>query len=144
VRRAALLRRQADRVASTRFRRRQEAEIAYMDALLAAHGGDDETAREALDPYASLLEEQANPRKLEPVMEVLGLISLMAGEFAEAASFFERTDHRDSYNRWQLGRAYLGAGSAEAAATLFEGLARADLESVGFALVGVDATRRVP
>ncbi len=144
MRRAALLRRQADRVRSTRFRRRQEANITYMDALLAAHGGDDDGALSALDRYTSLLEEQANPRKLEPVMEVLGLISLMAGDFGEAASFFERTDLRDPYNRWQLGRAYLGAGDAEAAVTLFEGLARADPESVGFALVGLDATRRVP
>jgi tetratricopeptide (TPR) repeat protein len=144
VRRTALLRGQASRVASTRFNDRQEAKIAHMDGLLAAYGGDEDGARVALNRYASLLEGQANPRKLEPVMGVLGLISLMAGEFGEAASFFERTDLRDPYNRWQLGRAYMGAGNAEAAADLFDDLARADLESVGFALVGLDATRQVP
>jgi tetratricopeptide (TPR) repeat protein len=143
-RRAGLLRRQADRVGSTEFRRRQEAKIAYMNALLAAHEGDENGAEAEVERFGSLVAEQASYRKLEPVMEVLGLISLMAGEFGEAVSYFERTDLGDPYNRWQLGRAHLGTGDAETAAAIFQDLARADIESVGFALVGLDATRPGP
>jgi tetratricopeptide (TPR) repeat protein len=143
-RRARLARRQADRVASPEFRRRQEAGIAHLDALLAAHRGDENGARLQVERFESLVEELADPRKLERAMEVLGLISLAAGEFAEAVSHFERTDLRDPYNRWQLARAHLGGGNAETAAALFEDLARTDIESVGFALVGLDATRPFP
>jgi tetratricopeptide (TPR) repeat protein len=143
-RRAVLLRRQADRTESVSFGQRQEAAIAYMSAILAARRGDTDFAREEVERLIALVDEQSNPRKLEPAEEVLGLISLLAGEYQDAVSHLEGADLDQAYSRYLLGLAYTGIQDVDRAAALFEGLNRRNLGSVGFALVRPDATTGIP
>jgi Flp pilus assembly protein TadD len=142
--RAVLLRNQADRTESVAFSRSQETAIGYMTATIAARRGEAERAREEVDRLIALVEDEANPRKLEPAEAVLGLISLLEGEYQEAVTHFEQADLEDAYSRYLLGLSYQGIDDVERGAELFQALKRQNLGSVEFALVRPDATRGVP
>ncbi len=133
---------QADKVGTDQFRRGQEANIAYFDGILAARKGDYTTATMKVDEYAALVEPDANPRKMEPVHEMRGLISLLQGDYAEAVSHFEQGNLDNLYTQYQLALAHEGAGNTTEARQLFGEIADNNFNSVAFALVRQEAMQK--
>ena len=140
--RTNLMMARADEVGTDEFRRGQEANIAYFDGILAARKGDYTTATMKVDECAALVEPDANPRKMEPVHEMRGLISLLQGDYAEAVSHFEQGNPDNLYTKYNLALAHEGAGNTTEARQLFGELADNNFNSVGFALVRQEAMQK--
>ena len=94
------------------------------------------------DECAALVEPNPNPRKMEPVHEMRGVISLLQGDYAEAVSHFEQGNPDNLYTKYQLALAHEGAGNATEARQLFGELADNNFNSVAFALVRQEAMQK--
>lgn len=124
-------------------RRLQEAACHQWDGLLVAYRGDTEAAAEHADAIAALVENDDNPRKLEPVHYVLGMSALQAGDYAKAAEHLRQADHANNmFIRYHLALAEDALGDGEQAKKKFAEVARFNFNSVGFALIGRDAKAR--
>ena len=143
ARRSELMMIDAETVGTDAFRRAQEANIAYWDGMLAARRGDFETAAAKADESARLVEPDPNPRKMEPVHEMRGVIALEQGNFAEAIVHMEQGDLTDIYSKYLLASAHEGAGNTEEAQALFKEVAEWNFNSVGFALVRQEAMEKL-
>ena len=140
--RSALMMEQAERVGTDEFRRGQEASIAYFEGVLAARRGDYETASAKAQEFMSLMAPDNNPRKNEPAHDLLGLISLLQGNHAQAVANFEQADPNNVYTTYHLAVAHEGAGNSEDAKKLFRELAVYNFNAVGFALVRKDVIEK--
>jgi len=140
--RTPLMMQQADEVGSAAFRRGQEANVAYFDAWLAARKGDYAAARRATDRVATLVAPDANPRKLEPMHELMGYIALYQGHFQEAATHFAQGNLDDPYIKYQYAVALDGAGEKDKAKQLVREVAVYNFNSVGYALIRKDAQQK--
>jgi tetratricopeptide (TPR) repeat protein len=133
----------AETVGTAEFRRGQEANIAYWDGMLAARRGDFETAAAKADECARLVEPDANPRKMEPVHEMQGVIALEQENWAEAILHLEQGNLTNMYTKYLLALAHEGAGDAEQAQALFKEVAESNFNFVGFALVRQEAMEKL-
>ena len=140
--RTALLMMQADEVGRDEFRRGQEANAAYFEGILAARKGDYAPATAKAQEFATLVEPDANPRKLEPMHEMMGMITLLQGEHAEAVEHFQQGNLNNPYIKYQLALAHEGAGNTEQAKELFGVLADYNFNNIAFALVRAEAAEK--
>ena len=136
---APLMMEQADEVGTDEFRRGQMATIAYFEGMLAARSGDYETAAAKADEFMEHIEPDANPRKNEPAHEVMGLSSLLQGNYEEAVEHYEQTNPGDVYAKYHLGLAYEGAGRTEEAQAIFDEVANNNFNFAGYALIRKEA-----
>ncbi len=133
--RSALLIDNANTVGTSEFRRGQEANIAYWAGQLAARGGDFGEAVRLADENATLLEQDNNPRKLEPYHDLLGLVNLLQGNYDTAIEHYKQANLNVMYIRYHLGLAYEGAGDVAQANKIFREVSEFNFNTVGFALV---------
>jgi tetratricopeptide (TPR) repeat protein len=113
------------------------------EGLLAAYQGNGEAAEGAASEIATIVADDDNPRKMEPVHRVRGTAALKAGDFETAATELGEADHANNmYIRYQLAEALAGAGRGEEAQPLYQQVADFNFNSVGFALVGDDAEQK--
>ncbi len=137
-----LLMQQADEAGNPAFRRGQQAIIAYLEGWSAARRGDYAAAQQQADRIKALLEPDANPRKLEPMHQLLGFIALYQGKYSQAAEHFRSGNPFDPYVKYQLALATEGAGDAAGARKLFREVADYNFNTLGFALVRKDAQQK--
>ena len=133
----------ANDVGTDDAKRLQEANCQMWDGLVAAYQGDAEGAAENAHAIAALVENDENPRKMEPVHWVLGMSALEGGDYAGAIEHLRQANHANNmYIRYQLAVAEEGAGNTEEAQKLFGEVAAYNFNSVGFALVRNEAMER--
>lgn len=133
----------AETVGTEEFRRAQEANIAYWEGMLAARRGDFETAAAKADECARLVEADPNPRKMEPVHEMRGVIALEQENWSEAILHLEQGNLANLYTKYLLALAHEGAGNSAEAQSLFGEVAESNFNFVGFALVRKEAMEKL-
>jgi len=139
---APVLLKQADAVGTPAFRRTQLATIAYYEGWLAARRGNYVRALKAADSVTQLVEPDSNPRKMEPVHQLRGLVALYARDYPAAALHLDQGNLLDPYIKYQLALAEEGAGNGERAKQLFREVATYNFNNVGFALVRKEAQQK--
>jgi tetratricopeptide (TPR) repeat protein len=139
---APLLMQQADEAGNPAFTRGQRAQIAYLEGWWAARRGDYAVAQKRADRISQLLAPDANPRKLEPMHQLEGLIALYQGKYRDAAAHLRQGSPFDPYIKYQLAVATEGAGEAAQAKRLFREVADYNFNTLGFALVRKDAREK--
>jgi tetratricopeptide (TPR) repeat protein len=133
----------AEEVGTDDAHRLQKADCRLWDGLLAAYTGDLDAAVEHAERIAVLVENDSNPRKLEPYHFVMGMAYLKLGDYPKAALHLRQADfENDMFIRYHLALAEEGAGKADQAATLFADVAGYNFNSVGFALLREEAKER--
>ncbi len=132
--RTALMNEESDRVGTEDFRMGQNANIAYFDGVLAARKGDYRTATAKAREFATLVEADANPRKLEPMHDLMGLTSLLQGRYQEAVQHYRQANTNNVYTKYHLALAHEGVGNAAESQRLFGEIASENFNSVGVAL----------
>src|SRR5204863_368703 len=103
-----LLMQQADEAGNPAFKRGQQAQIAYLEGWTAARRGDYASAQKQADRITQLLAPDANPRKLEPMHQLVGFIALYQGKYNEAAAHLRQGNLLDPYIKYQLAVAMHG------------------------------------
>lgn len=88
-----------------------------------------------------LLASDDNPRKMEPYHNLVGMISLKKGDYAEAAKHFKQANLNDIYVKYHLAEA-LGELGDDASFALYKEVSEYNFNSVEFALVRKDAQKR--
>jgi len=137
---SALMYLQSDNVGTDEFRRAQMAGIAYIDGMLAVKKGEFDKASDKYNEIARLVEPDANPRKMEPVHELMGAIELEQGHYKEAAEHFQMGNHENNiYIKYHLAKALEGAGQTDQAMNLYEDVATWNFNGVGAALTRKEA-----
>ena len=140
--RAPLMRKQAEEVGIEQFRRSQETGIVYFEAMLAARQGDAETARAKAEEYTALVEPDPNPRKMEPVHEILGIMEFFQENYSEAAEHLAQGAPGNMYMKYYRAVALEESGQDEQASALFDEIAVWNFNSVGYAMIRKDAIER--
>ncbi len=140
--RATLMRQQAAAVGTDQFRRSQESGIVYLEAMLAARQGDAKTAQAKAQAYTELVAPDPNPRKMEPVHEILGIAAFFQKKYAEAAEHLAQGAPGNAYMKYYRAVALEEAGQGEQARALFDELAVWNFNSVGYAMTRKDAIER--
>jgi tetratricopeptide (TPR) repeat protein len=141
-RRKPLLMEQAERVGTEAFSRGQQANIAYWDGVLAARRGDYAAATEKASEFMSLLETDANPRRNEAAHDLLGMVSLLQGDYTAAVEHYRQANPANIYTKYHLALALEGAGSEAEARQIFQDLTSYNFNSVGYALIRKDAIEK--
>ncbi len=116
--------------------------IAAALGTLAARKGDYRTARRKADEFARLVEPDANPRKMEPMHELLGLTSLLQGNYDEAIGHYDQGNPNNPYNWYHLALAHEGAGNTSEAKQQFGKVADNNFNNVAVALVRKEAMEK--
>jgi tetratricopeptide (TPR) repeat protein len=111
--------------------------------LVGGARGDYAAAREHADHINALLAPDANPRKLEPMHQLMGFIALYQRQYSQAADHFRQGNPFDPYVKYQLAVATEGAGDAAQARKLYREVADYNFNALGFALVRRDAQQKV-
>ena len=83
-----------------------------------------------------------NPRKNEPAHELLGLVSLLQGNYSGAIEHYGQADPNDIYLQHHLALAHEGAGDNAEAMEIWEDLAVYNFNFVGYALIRADVIER--
>lgn len=141
--RATLVRRRAEAVDTDSFTRGTEAGIAYWEGMLAARRGDAETARQKADEFAALVEPDPNPRKMEPVHQILGMSAFVQGDFAAAAEQLAQAAPGNVYMDYYEALALAETGAGEEARQILEELAVYNFNGVGYAMIRADVLGRI-
>jgi tetratricopeptide (TPR) repeat protein len=140
---SAVLRANAKAVGTEEFSNIQEALIAYYEGQLAAHRGDYKGALKFAKKNAGLVAKQSNPRKMENYNDLVGLISLLQGQYAAAVKSYRGADVTNQiYVKYHLALALDGAGQKDEAKRLFAEVGAWNFNTVQFALVRKDALAR--
>jgi tetratricopeptide (TPR) repeat protein len=143
TRRSALMRENAKVVGSASFANIQETQIAFFDGQLAAWRGDYKAAAAAVKQVSTLVARDNNPRKMEPVHEVLGLIELRRKNFKKAVAEFRKADLTQLHNKYQLAQALEGTGMKDEAMALYKEVSVNNFNTVDFALLRKEALKKV-
>ena len=141
--RAVLMRAQAEATGTEQFQRAQESGIVLMEALLAARQGDAETARAKADEYTALVEPDANPRKMEPVHQILGMTEFYQGNYAAAVEELAQAAPGNVYAKYYRAVALDETSRTEEADALFNELAVWNFNGLNYALIRADVLERV-
>jgi tetratricopeptide (TPR) repeat protein len=137
-----LWRQEADAGGTPEYRRQQEANIIYIDGMLAAHKGDYNGARAKAREFMKLIEPSKNPRRNEPAHEMLGMTDLLQKNYAAALAHFAEADPNDIYVTYHRAQALEGAGKSAEARALYRRVANTNFNSAPIALTRRDATHR--
>lgn len=137
-----LLMQQADQGGNPAFTRGQQAQIAYLEGWWAARRGDYAAAQKQADRISQLLAPDANPRKLEPMHQLMGFIALYQGKYKEAVGHLRQGNPFDPYIKYQLAVAKEGAGYTAEAKQLYREIADYNFNALGFALIRKDAQQK--
>jgi tetratricopeptide (TPR) repeat protein len=140
---AKAVRSDAKEVNDADFTRQTDAGLRALESQLAARRGDFAAALAKAKEHKALIESDKNPRRLETFHSLVGLIELRKKAFAEAVSHYRQADLTDLYTKYQLAVALEGAGQGAEARKLFQEVASWNFNSVAFALVRKEATKRV-
>ena len=124
------------------FARLQKAALVLLQGQLAAQQGDYATAKSKAEENRKLMENDANPRKLEGYYALLGLTSLLQKDYANAVENYKKSDLTIIYNKYHYARSLDQAGKRDDAKRLFKEVAEWNFNSADFALVRKDAIKR--
>jgi tetratricopeptide (TPR) repeat protein len=124
------------------YRRTQDANILYVDGMIAARKGDYAGARAKAQEYMKLVEPDKNPRKNEPAHEILGMADLLEKKYATAAAHLAEGDPNSTYITYQRAVALEAAGKTAEARALYRRVASTNFNSVDVALTKKDATSK--
>ncbi len=141
-RRAELMMAQANEVGTDEFLRSQEADITYWDAWLAAKRGNYTRARQLTDQYAKLVEPEKNPRKMEGVHQLKGLIEAYQGNHQAALTHLRQGNTDNLYIKYRMAEAEAAVGNTQEAQKLYREVATNNFNSVTFALLRKDAMQK--
>jgi tetratricopeptide (TPR) repeat protein len=142
TRRAELARENAKTVGTPAFTNIQESQIAFWDAQLAAYRGDYRKAAALAKKNADLVAGENNPRKMEPVHEVRGLIELRRKSYTKAVAELELADQTQLHNKYLLAQALEGAGRKDAAMKLYKEVSVNNFNTIDFALLRSEALKK--
>lgn len=140
---AKVVRADAKAVNDADFTRQTEAGLRALESQLAARRGEFTTALVKAKEHKALVESDKNPRRLETFHSLVALVELRKKAFAQAVSHYRQADLTDLYTKYHLAVALEGAGETGEARKLFQEVASWNFNSVAFALVRKDATKRV-
>ena len=104
---------------------------------------DAETARAKADEYTALVEPDANPRKMEPVHQILGMTEFYQGNYAAAAEELAQAAPGNVYAKYYRAVALDESSQTEEADALFDELAVWNFNGLGYALIRADVLERV-
>ena len=141
--RSTLMRENARVVGTEEFSRIQEAQIVFFDAQLAAWRGDYKKAAALAKKNGELVAGENNPRKMEPVHEVLGLIELRKKSYPKAIAELKQADQTQLHNKFLLAQALEGAGQKDAALKLYREVSINNFNTVDFAVLRAEALKKV-
>jgi tetratricopeptide (TPR) repeat protein len=139
---SALQRKSAERVGTDEFRRMQEANIAYIEGVLAARKGDYPRATSKAQEAMRLVAPNRDPRKDEWAHDLMGLVALLQGRHAEAVSHYEQANPNNIYTTHHHALALEDAGRTEEAKRLFNKVATHNFNNAGLALVRKEAQQK--
>ncbi len=141
---AALMRQQAEEVGTDEFRSAQEANITYLEGMLAARNGDAEGAQAKADEFKSHVESNTNPRKLERMHEIQGMADFYQEDYAGAVAHLSSGDVvNNMLIKYHLAIANANAGNTDEADRLFAELAVWNFNGPGYAMSRGDILARV-
>jgi tetratricopeptide (TPR) repeat protein len=141
--RAPLMIEQAEEISGDAVMRGNQANNAYWAGVLAARKGDYEGAAAKAQEFMTLLEPDANPRRNEPAHDLMGLTSLLQGDYAGAIAHYEQANPNNIYMLYHIGLAHEGAGNTAEAQAIFERLVYNNFNSPGYALIRKDVQAKV-
>lgn len=124
----------AEAVGTDRFRTNVARQIAFNEAMLAAETGDYATSGTQADELARLVEPDADPRKMEGVHQIQGMIAVEQQQYDEAIEHFRQADVDDLDVKFYLAQALEGAGQTEEAMELYREVADWNFNGVATAL----------
>ncbi|MDH3646887.1 MAG: tetratricopeptide repeat protein [Gammaproteobacteria bacterium] len=133
--RGKLLRADAEAVGTPEFSRIQEANIVFFKGRAAASRGDLRTAQKMAKENKKLVQDEENPRKMEPYHQLMGLIYLEQHKPGKAVAEFRKADLTNIYVKYHLAVALEDSGDHDEAEALFKEVADWNFNSVGYALV---------
>jgi tetratricopeptide (TPR) repeat protein len=142
ARRSALMRDNAKAVGSASFANVQETQIAFFDGQLAAWRGDWKGAAAAAKKVTELSAADNNPRKMEPVHEINGLVELRKKNYRKAVDEFRKADLTQLHNKYQLAQALEGAGQKDEAVKIYREVSVNNFNTVDFAMLRRDALKK--
>ncbi len=141
---AVLMRQQADDVGTDQFRDAQEANISYLEGMLAARMGDAEGAAAKAAEFETNVAANTNPRKLERMHEILGMSAYYQKDYAAAAEHLAAGDHLNNMEtKYFLALANENAGNGDEAQRLLNELAVWNFNGPGYAMTRSDILARV-
>lgn len=140
--RTPLMMQQAEQSGSAAVRRANQANVLILDGWLAARRGEYGAAQLAANRFAALLAPDANPRKLEPMHQLLAFVALYQEKWKDAAGHFAGANLLDPYVRYNYAVALAGAGETEKAKQIFQELAVYNFNSLGYALIRKEAQQK--
>ncbi|NBC87533.1 MAG: tetratricopeptide repeat protein [Bacteroidetes bacterium] len=114
----------------------------YWDGYLAAASGNTDKAREIAAAYHDRVKDQTAPQRFQREHHLLGVAALMDGDVETAVEHLSQAHLNNIGIRYQLAQAHERAGDIDAAMRLYDEVARYNFNSVEFALVRDDATRK--
>ena len=135
---SGLLRQQADEVGTDAFRRGQEATIAYWAGMIAARQGNADVAKAKAAEFATLLEPDPNPRKLEPMHQILGITEFYQKDYAAAEEHLAAGNPNNIYMQYYQALCHEQTGKAEEAKQIFSDLAVYNFNGVNYAMIRRD------
>ena len=133
--RTPLMMQQAEHSGSAAFRRGQQANVTFFDGWLAARRGEYGTALQAARRFSEILAPDENPRKLEPMHQLMGFIALYQDKWKEAAAHFREANLLDPYVKYNYALALEGSGDKAHAKQIFSELAIYNFNTLGYALI---------
>jgi len=140
--RTSLMRENAKVVGTEAFSRIQEAQIAFFDGQLAAWKGDYKTATKLARQTSDLVAGENNPRKMEPVHELLGLVALRQKNYKKAATELRLADQTQLHNKFLLAQALEATNATAEAKKLYQEVAVNNFNTVDFALLRAPALKK--
>ena len=140
--RTPLMRENAKVVGTEAFSKIQEAQIAFFDGQLAAWKGDFKTASRLAKQTANLVAGENNPRKMEPVHELLGLIALRQKNYKKAVAELRQADQTQLHNKYLLAEALEATNATDEAKRLYQEVAVNNFNTVDFALLRAEALKK--
>ena len=140
--RTPLMRENAKVVGTEAFSKIQEAQIAFFDGQLAAWKGDYKTAAKLAKQTSELVAGENNPRKMEPVHELLGLIALKQKKYKNAVAELRLADQTQLHNKYLLAQALEATNAKDEAKKLYQEVAVNNFNTVDFALLRAEALKK--
>jgi tetratricopeptide (TPR) repeat protein len=141
--RDALVKEQAMQAGTPAAERNAKGTVVLGEGYLALRSGDFETAKAKGKEYMSIQESNTSPFRDRAAHALLGLTSLLEGNFDEAIAHYEQANPNNMYVAYHHALALEGAGRTDEAAVLFDKVANYNFNSVSLALVRKDAMAKV-
>lgn len=140
---AALMRQQAEAVGTDQFSSAQEANISYLEGMLAARMGDAEGAAAKAAEFEGHVATNTNPRRFERMHEILGHAAYYQEDYAAAVEHLSAGDVvNNDYTKYFLCLSHESAGNAEEANKMLNELAVWNFNSATYGMTRADILAR--